>query len=155
MGFDGLLWQEMSNSVWFTDSKPICDRCGKTCEIAMELKSTKERYVFCFLKKDACFPLGMIGMLARVDDDFIYMRNITYKPLKPIGPKRKREPVGLSKRYEVMKQDGFQCVLCGNSGKDAQLEIDHITPVASGGTNLKNNLQTLCFKCNRGKRDKE
>lgn len=59
-----------------------------------------------------------------------------------------------TERYEVMRRDGFQCVLCGNSGKDARLEIDHKIPVSRGGSERINNLQTLCFKCNRGKRDK-
>jgi len=68
-----------------------------------------------------------------------------------VRKKKHREPVGLSKRYEVMRRDGFQCCLCGASGKDSRLEIDHIIPVSNGGTSKRNNLRTLCFECNRGK----
>ena len=66
----------------------------------------------------------------------------------------KRKPIGLSLRYNVLKRDGFQCVLCGASGKEAKLEIDHIIPISKGGTHKESNLQTLCFPCNRGKSNK-
>ena len=32
--------------------------------------------------------------------------------------------------------------------------IDHIIPVAKGGCTTEDNLQTLCWKCNRAKSDK-
>lgn len=59
-------------------------------------------------------------------------------------------------RYDVMKRDGFKCVLCGrgvNGG--VQLEVDHIIPIAKGGRTEMSNLQTLCRDCNRGKGTKE
>ena len=34
------------------------------------------------------------------------------------------------------------------------LEIDHIIPIAKGGQTVEDNLQTLCWKCNRAKSDK-
>ncbi|MBE6487028.1 MAG: hypothetical protein E7Z85_09340 [Methanosphaera stadtmanae] len=55
-------------------------------------------------------------------------------------------------RHEVFKRDGYRCRECGASLEEgATLEIDHIIPVANGGTNDIDNLQTLCKKCNRGK----
>lgn len=56
-----------------------------------------------------------------------------------------------SKRYDVLRRDKFQCVLCGASGSEAKLEIDHIIPVSRGGSDDIGNLRCLCFKCNRGK----
>lgn len=60
-------------------------------------------------------------------------------------------------REFIKKRDNFTCCNCGNS-TDAEpnllLEIDHIIPVAKGGRTVEDNLQTLCWKCNRAKSDK-
>lgn len=36
------------------------------------------------------------------------------------------------------------CVICGDSG---DIEIDHIIPVAAGGSSAADNLQPLCRQC--------
>ncbi len=60
-----------------------------------------------------------------------------------------------SMRYDVLKRDGFRCVLCGMSSKDgAVLHVDHIIPVSKGGKSVMSNLRTLCEKCNIGKSNK-
>lgn len=43
------------------------------------------------------------------------------------------------------------CTYCGASGNDVELEIDHIIPVAKGGSNHISNLTTSCMACNRKK----
>lgn len=58
-------------------------------------------------------------------------------------------------RYDVLKRDGFKCVLCGMSAKDgAILHVDHIIPISKGGKTEMSNLRTLCEKCNIGKSNK-
>lgn len=60
-------------------------------------------------------------------------------------------------REYIKKRDNFTCCNCGNSTykePNLLLEIDHIIPVAKGGCTEENNLQTLCWKCNRAKSDK-
>ena len=61
-----------------------------------------------------------------------------------------------SLRYDVMKRDGFRCVLCGASSQEdgVKLHVDHILPVSKGGKTEMSNLRTLCNRCNFGKRDK-
>lgn len=54
-------------------------------------------------------------------------------------------------RFEVLKRDSFTCQYCGASAPDVILEVDHIYPVAEGGTNDLMNLITSCRDCNRGK----
>ncbi len=60
-----------------------------------------------------------------------------------------------SLRYDVMKRDGFRCVLCGaTAAEGAVLHVDHIRPVSKGGKTELYNLRTLCDRCNLGKSDK-
>ena len=62
-----------------------------------------------------------------------------------------------SLRGEIRKRDNFTCQLCGVSLYDEPhllLEIDHIVPVSKGGLTTLDNLQTLCWKCNRTKSNK-
>ena len=63
----------------------------------------------------------------------------------------------------ILKRDNYTCQICGISrelfdsfiphlGDYLLLEVDHIVPVASGGQgNDEENLQTLCWRCNRKK----
>ena len=60
-------------------------------------------------------------------------------------------------REFIKNRDNFTCCNCGNSTHiepNLLLEIDHIIPVAKGGCTVEDNLQTLCWKCNRSKSDK-
>ncbi len=52
-------------------------------------------------------------------------------------------------REYVFDRDRRQCRSCGQSTK---LSIDHIIPLASGGSNDISNLQTLCGSCNSQKK---
>lgn len=51
----------------------------------------------------------------------------------------------------VMKRDRFRCTYCGASGNDSELQVDHITPVAKGGSHHLANLTTACRNCNQSK----
>ena len=60
-------------------------------------------------------------------------------------------------RESIKTRDNFTCRNCGNSTSiepNLLLEIDHIVPVSKGGRTIEDNLQTLCWKCNRAKSDK-
>lgn len=60
-------------------------------------------------------------------------------------------------REFIKKRDNFTCCSCGNSVQkepNLLLEIDHIIPVSKGGFTQEDNLQTLCWKCNRAKSNK-
>lgn len=56
-------------------------------------------------------------------------------------------------RFSIYERDGYRCCRCGVSEKHADLEIDHIIPIAKGGKSTYDNLQTLCHKCNVEKGD--
>ena len=55
---------------------------------------------------------------------------------------------------KVFRRDGYRCQMCGARKSDGvQLTIDHIIPLAAGGSNDIDNLQTLCKSCNENKAD--
>jgi hypothetical protein len=54
---------------------------------------------------------------------------------------------------EIFKRDGFRCQYCGAPAPDVRLAVDHVHPVALGGTNDPSNLITSCHTCNIGKND--
>lgn len=57
-------------------------------------------------------------------------------------------------RQHIKERDGYTCKHCGASLEQEPhllLEIDHIIPVSKGGLTTEDNLQTLCWRCNRSK----
>ena len=52
-------------------------------------------------------------------------------------------------RFRVFAQDNFTCRACGYTDDCAfNLTVDHIYPIAAGGSNNVENLQCLCQVCN-------
>lgn len=64
-----------------------------------------------------------------------------------------RGKVSNKMRFSIYSRDDYRCRCCGISERYAQLEIDHIVPIAKGGKSTYENLQTLCHKCNVEKGD--
>lgn len=61
-------------------------------------------------------------------------------------------------RNYIKTRDNFTCLTCSVSTRDEEhllLEVDHIQPVSKGGLSIESNLQTLCWRCNRTKSNKE
>ncbi len=59
-----------------------------------------------------------------------------------------------SLRERIKTRDNYtcrQCKLSTNDEKNLLLEIDHVIPLSKGGITSEDNLQTLCWKCNRSK----
>lgn len=68
--------------------------------------------------------------------------------------KGQRALMTTSLREKIKKRDNYTCKYCSNSVEkepNLLLEIDHIKPLAKGGMTTEENLQTLCWKCNRKK----
>lgn len=60
-------------------------------------------------------------------------------------------------REKIKKRDNYTCQMCKASVEEQSLlllEVDHIIPISKGGKSVDENLQTLCWKCNRTKSDK-
>lgn len=60
-------------------------------------------------------------------------------------------------REHIKVRDSHTCQTCGISIQKEPhllLEVDHIIPVSKGGLSVEENLQTLCWRCNRSKSNK-
>lgn len=92
--------------------------------------------------------------------------NLSYEIEQQAEEKRqtaRRRYVTQAMKRHVLERDNYTCQICGISkglldrlipglGDFLLLEIDHITPVAKGGSGGdEHNLQTLCWRCNRKK----
>lgn len=59
------------------------------------------------------------------------------------------------KEWNALKAThNFMCLSCKRFEPEIKLTRDHIVPVLLGGTNAIENIQPLCFKCNREKHTK-
>lgn len=78
----------------------------------------------------------------------------------------KRRRISPTQRKAVLERDDCTCQICGISrkyfddiapglGEYLRLEIDHIVPIAQGGTSDTSNLQCLCWRCNSLKGSKK
>lgn len=54
-------------------------------------------------------------------------------------------------RFEIFRRDSHTCRYCGATAPGTPLRVDHIVPVALGGTDHPSNLVTSCEPCNSGK----
>lgn len=61
-------------------------------------------------------------------------------------------------RLQVFRRDNYACVICGKSPaahRGITLHLDHKVPFSKGGDNSKENLRTLCNRCNLGRGNDE
>jgi len=60
-------------------------------------------------------------------------------------------------RDYIKTRDAHTCKHCSvsiHAEPHLLLEVDHIIPVSKGGLSAEENLQTLCWRCNRTKSNK-
>lgn len=57
-----------------------------------------------------------------------------------------REPMPSELRRLILKRDGYRCRYCRR--RKGPWHVDHVHPVALGGTNAYENLVTACRRCN-------
>lgn len=122
-----------------------------------QLESFLERHNHPFRVKTYSKFFGGLGVLAKrvveVQEGRLAEAEL-YRPRKRQQPRHRA--VSLKLRTAVLKRDGHRCVKCGadpSRDRAVRLEVDHIVPVARGGASTLENLQTLCWSCNQGKKD--
>lgn len=60
-------------------------------------------------------------------------------------------PVSKRTRFEVLRRDNHACRYCGQTAPEVKITIDHVVPLALGGTDEPSNLVAACWDCNIGK----
>jgi hypothetical protein len=139
-------WQDEYTAIHYTDEKLTCCFCNKPIERAVELDNKIIGFNCCFIKNLSLLFKNKEFMMVRAIVDVLFHNR---KEIR----KKEREKLTLKLRYFILKRDNFKCSICGKSSIEQKLEIDHIIPISKNGKTIKNNLRTLCFDCNRGKRD--
>lgn len=63
--------------------------------------------------------------------------------------KRELENFTIEQKEQILKRDGYKCVICGKGKKEGvELHVDHIKPRYLGGSATIENGQTLCAQHN-------
>lgn len=54
-------------------------------------------------------------------------------------------------RDYIISRDGGRCHICGKKPPRSEIELDHLVPIAKGGTHTADNLSVACRHCNRSR----
>jgi hypothetical protein len=57
-------------------------------------------------------------------------------------------------KMRIARRDNYSCQVCGKHLKDDELEFDHLIPISKGGSSEEHNLRSVCYDCNRRKRNR-
>lgn len=110
-------------------------------------------YIFKYISSggNASMQCKIVLDIVNLNEFIVYLSNIV-KFKKSVAGQRALMTSKL--RHYILERDNYTCKFCGNSTKfepNLLLEIDHIIPISKGGMTELNNLQTLCWRCNRAK----
>lgn len=73
--------------------------------------------------------------------------NATRKASWKIGGRQER----VSRAY-IIDRDGSRCHACGKKCKPEEIHLDHLVPLARGGTHAPENIRVACARCNLSRR---
>ena len=94
---------------------------------------------------DVVLDMPMLERFVNYLSDKVQFRNSIAGQRQLMTPKLRRY---------IIERDNYTCQNCGNTTEaepNLLLEVDHIIPLSRGGMTTVENLQTLCWKCNRHK----
>ncbi len=80
------------------------------------------------------------------DSKSVYASNFRAKKKAAVGT------VTVDDWKQIKHDCNYTCHRCKRSEPEIQLTIDHVIPLAKGGTNYPSNIQALCRSCNCAKR---
>ncbi len=125
-------------------SHPLAQCCSKRCGRKWDYRTHKVAYR----------ARGTRWGKANLDKVRLYQRRhyakhrthmLTLKKLRSSGE------LPLPEWIKLCELQDYKCVWCEKQFPLMQLSVDHIIPITRGGTHDRNNLQAMCFPCNRRK----
>jgi 5-methylcytosine-specific restriction endonuclease McrA len=78
------------------------------------------------------------------------MSRIANHPRVPLEPTPRIAPTATA-RSSILERQGNACARCGMGLYPFPFEIDHVLPLALGGSNEPGNLEALCLHCHKAK----
>lgn len=127
------------------------------CDIKYEL-SEIDIYTFQFLYVSPAGKSYLEYSISITKEVLELLRSELYEKINKKGhSKLQRSAMTNDLRESIKKRDNYTFCICGNSvfnEPNLLLEVDHIIPISKGGKTEANNLQTLCWRCNREKSNK-
>lgn len=149
--------------VWKRDIKDLVETF-KRCWVEQKSEPTRQQFEDFLKRTNSLYTIksythyfGSLGRLAKRIVEHQNAQISDAQLFEKYEPSKARKPLPLDLRYSILQRDNHRCVVCGASpSKDTSvtLEVDHISPVAKGGSDSPDNLRTLCHACNQGKKDK-
>ena len=124
------------------------------CDVSYEInKINTPTFIFYYTS-----PAGKTTTKHEVNINIDIMKSLMLEVESKVNKKGhtrlQRNSMSNDLREAIKKRDNYTCCICGNSvykEPNLLLEVDHIVPISKGGKTESNNLQTLCWRCNRAK----
>ena len=138
---------EYSKQRYYTNKESILERCKKyrKANYKRELERKKK-----YREANKKMILEYLKKYREANPEYVstYGRNRCARKRNAIGNHTKNDILNLL----VLQKS--KCAICRYSIKDGY-HVDHIIPLAKGGSNYKENLQLLCPTCNLSKNAKD
>ena len=119
-------------------------------ELVVQLKATNES-----LRAQLVQATDLVGLLHRQIEQSMQVSSQATQGVMSLARTmaNKRPTVPQAQRRRVLARHNDACAKCEVALDDGPsfAEIDHIIPLADGGTNVDANLQPLCLRCHREK----
>jgi 5-methylcytosine-specific restriction endonuclease McrA len=108
-------------------------------------------------EKKRAYRLNNLGKIREAGRRFYAENKERLRPSRKAAKAMRRSAEGVVTKDDVawlLEMQRWKCAVCAQSVKRARYHLDHIMPLAKGGTNNRDNLQVLCPSCNLSKSSK-
>lgn len=153
--------EQMLQDMEFALASTYSDLTADFIEVYLESLGVLPRFTLYTKSRSKRDEEGVITRTKTVSFTRAVLHSLELQLSKAVGQntfaKQQRSEMTPELREAVLRRDNYTCCKCGNSRYEEPnllLEVDHILPIKAGGLTTLDNLQTLCWRCNRSKSSK-